>query len=297
VAQARSFSAAARELSMTQPSVSQQVAALERELGTRLLDRGPGGLRLNAAGAVLLEHADVVAERLHLAGVQLAELARAERVRLRIGAFSSALAGLVPEIVSRLRALAPETKVMVVEGDGEELAEQVRSGRLHLAIAFQDAALPRREPAGAERRDVLHEGFLLALAEDHPLAAKPHVRIEELAGDDWTAASPDGLIVNACRAAGFEPRLVSLTRDPLAIRELVARGLAVTLAPALLTAGFATTALRPIAGPGPERDVYALLPAGGRHPLAEAAYEALVATAGSLNPILGGANAVRRETF
>ena len=85
--------------------------------------------------------------------------------------------------------------------------------------------------------------------------------------DDWTAALTDGLIVRACRAAGFEPDLVSLTHDQLAIRALVLRGLAVTLVPQLLADAFADLALRPLAGPGPTRDVYALLPPGARHPL------------------------------
>ena len=92
VAHRRSFSQAARDLALTQPSVSQQVAALERELGTRLLDRRPGGLKLTPAGAVLLEHADAVAERLELAGAQLAEIAGSERTTLRLGTFPTALA-------------------------------------------------------------------------------------------------------------------------------------------------------------------------------------------------------------
>src|ERR687885_1334479 len=87
VAHERSFSAAARALSLTQPAVSQQVAALEKEVGTRLLIREPGGLKLTHAGDVMLAHADAIAERLELAGVQLAELAGAERTRLRVGAF------------------------------------------------------------------------------------------------------------------------------------------------------------------------------------------------------------------
>ena len=74
VARAGSFSAAGRELALTQPAVSQQVAALERELGARLLHRGPGGLTLTDAGAVALEHAEALAERLALADAQLAEL-------------------------------------------------------------------------------------------------------------------------------------------------------------------------------------------------------------------------------
>src|SRR5436190_1470663 len=179
VAHERSFSRAARHLALSQPSVSNQVAALERQIGVRLLAREPGGLRL--------------------------------------------------------------------------------------------------EPEGLERRDLLQERFMIALGPDHPLAAQAEVAIADLRDDDWTAALPNGLIVRACRAAGFEPNLVSITSDQLAIRGLVARGLAVTLVPALLAEAFRDLALRPILGPGPARDVYALLPPAGRHPLVAPMLEALEA--------------------
>jgi DNA-binding transcriptional LysR family regulator len=279
VAHRRSFSQAARDLSLTQPSVSQQVAALERELGTRLLDRRPGGLKLTHAGAVLLEHADAVAERLELAGVQLAEIAAGERTTLRLGTFPTALATLVPAAVARLEG----ARVIVEESASGALPEQVRSGALHLAVTFQDAARPRHEPAGLERRELLRESFRVALAPDHPLAGSETVALADLAGEDWTAPSTGGIIVRSCRAAGFEPRIAMITRDQLAIHALVERGLAVTLVPSLLTDPFLDLPLRPIADVKPERDVYTLLPPGGRHPLAEPALEALAAAARRLD--------------
>ena len=279
VAHQRSFSAAARELALSQPSVSNQVAALEREVGARLLEREPGGLRLTPAGAVLLEHADAIAERLSLAQVQLAEAALSARTHLRIGAFPTALADYVPGVIADLRRLHPDTKVTVDEGTGEELPARVRSGELHLAVDFQDAARARVEPAGLERRDLLSERFLIALAPDHRLARRRSVRLTDLRDEDWTVATANGLIVTACRTAGFEPNLVSITHDQLAIRALIARGLAVTLVPELLSDPFTDLALRPIAGASPARDVYALLPAGGRHPLVAPAVAALEATA------------------
>src|ERR671917_2489358 len=87
VARLGSFSRAAEALALTQPAVSQQVAALERQLGARLLERGPGGLTLTDAGALLLEHADVVHDRLELATGQLGELVGEHGRELRIGAF------------------------------------------------------------------------------------------------------------------------------------------------------------------------------------------------------------------
>jgi DNA-binding transcriptional LysR family regulator len=179
--------------------------------------------------------------------------------------------------VARVRAARPGLKVTGEEGAADELAPRVRSGELHIAVTFQDAALPRDEPPDLERCDLLRERFLVALPPGHPLAARQSVALADLADDDWTVATPDGLIARACRAAGFEPRLVSITRDQLAIRALLQRGLAVTLAPELLAEAFRDVVMRPIAGPAPRRDVYALLPSGGRPPVAEAALEALTA--------------------
>jgi molybdate transport repressor ModE-like protein len=281
VAHERSFSRAARELALSQPSVSNQVAALEREIGARLLEREPGGLRLTREGEILLEHADAIAERFQLASEQLAAAAQGQRARLRIGAFPTALAAFVPAAIDHLRHEYPESRVTVDEGT-DDLPARIRSGDLHLAVAFQDAAEARHEPPGVERRDVFREQFRIALAPDHPFADRPEVHLAELRDEDWTAAVPDGLIVTACRAAGFEPNLVSLTHDQLAIRALVLRGLAVTLVPELLAEPFQDLALRPIAGPSPARDVYVLLPPGGRHPLVAPALEAIEMTAAEL---------------
>jgi molybdate transport repressor ModE-like protein len=286
VAHQGSFTRAARELALSQPSVSQQVAALEQEIGAPLLERRPGGLQLTRAGEVLLEHADAIAERFDLATLQLAEIAEDQHTLLRIGAFPTALAEFVPSAIARIRARHPRARVMVDEGASDELPRRVRSGELHLAVVFQDAARPQPEDSGVERRDLLRERFLVALPPDHRLARHRAVRLSDLADEDWTATYTDGLIVHACRAAGFEPRLVSLTRDQLAIRAMIIRGLAVTLVPGLLGETFKDTALRPIAGVSPERIVYALLPPGGRHSLAHPMLSALTETAHELQAAL-----------
>src|SRR6201999_803011 len=176
------------------------------------------------AGEALLVHADAIAQRLELASRQLAEL-KAD-TRLRIGAFSSALAGLLPPMMERLDA-----EVQIEEGDSVALAARVSSGALHMSIGFQDAARPRREHEGLERRDLLRETFLLARSPEHPLARRTQLQIGELRDEPWVAPSADGLVARTCEQAGFTPRLIALTRDPIAIREFVARGTAVTLVP------------------------------------------------------------------
>jgi len=277
VARERSFSRAAKQLWLSQPSVSQQVALLERELGTKLLERGAGGLRLTTAGEVLLVHADAIADRFELAATQLAELADSGRAELQLGAFPTALAGFVPAAVLLLRSRDPELRVMLNEVTPSNLAARFSRGDLHVAVSYQDANQPRRELDGAQRIDLLRETFLLALPPEHRLAGgSSAVALSALADEEWIVPSPDGFVVQACRESGFEPRVVSLTGDPLAMRGLVAQGLAIAMVPSLLSHAYDGIPLRPLTGAVPARDVYALLPPGGRHPLADLVVQALM---------------------
>ena len=249
VARAGSFSRAAESLALSQPAVSQQVAALERALGTPLLQRGRGGALPTPAGRLLLEHADAVAARLDLADVQLTAVVAGARRTLRLGAFPSALA---------------------------DIADGVRSGRLDLAVGFQDAAAPFRDHGGLRREELMEEPMLAVVGSGHRLAGRSRIALSELRDDPWMAPSRGGLVVEACRSAGFEPRLVLVIRDPLAVRALAAAGMAVTLTPWLLARlGLPGVANVPLAGGAPRRALYALLPPTGAHERAIALVDAL----------------------
>ena len=275
VARLGSFSRAGEALSLTQPAVSQQVSALERQLGLRLLERGPGGPTPTAAGALLLAHADAVADRLAQADAQVAELSAADRETLRIGAFPSALASVIPVAIARLRELRPEVQVEAVEGSGEELGAAVAAGELHAAMCFEDADAPPRRPDGTDRHELGREAMFAVLAREHALAARDRLRLRELAGDTWTAPSRDHLIYRACVAAGFEPRIAFVTRDVLAARGLVRAGLAVTLMPQLVSDLFDDVAVVPLDGSQPRRALYALTPSAGVRDSALAFLDAL----------------------
>ena len=263
VARRRSFSRAGEELALTQPAVSQQVGSLERQLGVRLLDRGPGGPTPTEAGALLLAHAEAIADRLAVAGAQIAELADVERETLRVGAFPSALASVVPAAIARLREQLPEVQVEATEGSGEELGAAVAAGGLHAAVCFQDAEAEPRRPDGTQRHELGGEAMLAVLPPAHPLAGRAQLRLAELADETWTAPSRDHLIYRACVAAGFEPRINFVTRDVLAARGLVRSGLAVTLVPELVAGLFDDVPAVALEGPQPRRSLYALTPAAG----------------------------------
>jgi len=281
VAHERSFSRAARSLSLSQPSVSHQVALLETAIGLRLLDRGRGGLRLTRAGEVLLEHADNVAWRLQLADAQIGDLAEERREHVRLGSFPTALAGLVPSAIARLRSTQGDVRVVLSEVTPSTLRPRFLSGDFDVAVGYQDATAERREYQGAERVDLLQETFLVGMPLEHRLAdTTAPVALAEFADDDWIVPSTDGFLIQACRDAGFDPRVVSTTPDPLATRGLIARGLGVGWVPSLLADDYDDVAVRPVDGPMRWRDIYALLPPGDRHPLAAAVVTALTDTAG-----------------
>jgi DNA-binding transcriptional LysR family regulator len=276
VARQGSFSRAAAALALSQPAVSQQVSALERELGATLLLRGRAGTVATPAGELLLAHAEALAERLELAGAQMHQLAEGERATLRVGSFPSALATIIPAAVAALRARDPRLEVAIEEGAVDDLEAAVASGGLHVAVCWQDATAPRRERDGLERTDLAEERMIAVLPATHRLAGRREIALRDLAGETWMAPEAEGLFVEACRAAGFEPRVAILTRDPLAARAIAAAGLAVSLTPSLLAdldlPGIVT---RPLRGVAPRRTLYAVAPAQGAHPLARALIDEL----------------------
>jgi DNA-binding transcriptional LysR family regulator len=275
VAERRSFSRAAEALALTQPAVSQQVGALERQLGAELLDRGPGGLALTEAGELLLQHADALSDRLRLADTQLGELVASAGARLHVGAFPSALASVVPDAIGALRAGEPDVLIEAQEGFMADLAAGVRGGDLHVAICFEDAGAEPRTHPGLQRHELGREPMDAAVGPDHRVARRRSIRLDALAEDTWTAPSPDGLVYRACVAAGFEPRIAYLTRDPLAIRGLVAAGLAVTLVPRLLAGQLPGIRTLRLSGDVAQRRLYALAPESGTRPAALAFVEAV----------------------
>ena len=174
----------------------------------------------------------------------------------------------------------PEVELSAVEGRSDDLGERVARGELHVAVCFQDPRqpAPRARGDGAPRP---RQGADAGGAGARPPARRPApARLEELAGDVWTAPSSSGIVARACHEAGFEPAIAFTTPDPLAIRALVAGGLAVTLVPRLLATELHGVAVVPLAGDPPYRSLYALTGAAGAPPSAHAFVDAVAAELG-----------------
>src|SRR4051812_39142944 len=137
-----SFSAAAEALSFTQSAVSQQIAALEREVGTVLVQRNARGVRLTEAGEALVRHTDAVLARLAEAEAELEAIAGLRGGRLRLAAFESAAASLMPLAIAGFRAAHPGIELSLILAEPDTSAPMLKSGELDLALGFDSRVRP-----------------------------------------------------------------------------------------------------------------------------------------------------------
>src|ERR1700743_1687667 len=146
-----SFSAAAEALSFTQSAVSQQIAALERESGTTLVQRNARGVRLTEAGEALVRHTDAILARLAEAEAELEAIAGLRGARLRRAAFESAAASLMPLAIAAFRAAHPAVELSLILAEPDQSAPLLRSGELDLALGVDSRG--RAEGGGIRRGD------------------------------------------------------------------------------------------------------------------------------------------------
>jgi DNA-binding transcriptional LysR family regulator len=255
-----SFSAAAEALSFTQSAVSQQIAALEREAGTVLVQRNARGVRLTEAGEALVRHAEAILARLGEAEAELEAIAGLRGGRLRLAAFESAAASLMPLAIASFRAAHPGVELSLIMAEPDDSEPLLKSGELDLVVGFDSRI--RNEVDGVARQHLLSDPMFLVLPADHPLARKRNLRLADVADDPWIAGATNcecnRLITRACAAAGFEPRIAFETDDYTAMQGFVAAGVGVSLIAEL---GLETVrddiVVRGLGRDAPIREVYA----------------------------------------
>jgi molybdate transport repressor ModE-like protein len=241
VAEHGSFSAAADALSYTQPAVSQQIAALEKQCGATLVDRGSRGVRLTDAGRALVEHADVVIARLAAAEAELEAIRGVRGGRVRLSSFPTAGASLLPPAVALFTQRYPEVDLSFVEEEPEEAVQMLRAAELEVAIVFEyrDLSQPEFDKLyeGVELRHLIDDPMYIAVPHDHPAARKPRVRLDDFSEDTWIQNDTRGpcgrLHLAACAGAGFEPKIGYVSDDYNVVQGLIAAGVGISLLPAL----------------------------------------------------------------
>ena len=282
-----SISAAASVLGYTQSAVSQQLAALEREVGTPLVDRSQRPLRSTAAGALLRPQVERVLAAVGGAEAVVEEV-RGGTSRLRLAAFASALSSFVPAAVRELRRAQPQLVVQVLQLETQEAVDRLRGGDADLAVVHYMPGLAVPVTAGLERRRLLTDHLYVVLPEGHRLARRDAVSLRDLEPEplilprrDTPAGRFRSVVEHLCGQAGFAPRVAYELDDLPAAQAFVAAGIAVVPMHGLVLATLPPGATaRPLAErPDGSRTIEALAPAAARTPMVDDLLDRLTAAA------------------
>jgi DNA-binding transcriptional LysR family regulator len=285
VADHGTLAAAADALHLTPSAVSQQLAALERDVARPLLEPSGRSVRLTPAARVLLEHADILFAQLERLEGDLASQDGEARGELRVVGFPTALAGLLAPAARLLRAKAPAVALRVHELETPDAVAALARRDADLMLGMECSAAPQAGDPRYHREELLGDVLDAVLALAHPLAGRPRIDLSELAGEQWVAPpvgwSCDEVFHAGCRAAGFSPRIAHRAGDWQTTMGLVAAELGISLVPRLAqTAPPPGVAVIPLAGTPPRRHVFAACRAGGESaPATRALLDALAAAA------------------
>ncbi|MDX2907604.1 LysR family transcriptional regulator [Streptomyces griseiscabiei] len=254
-----SVTAAATALGYTPSAISQQIAALEKEAGTALLERVGRGVRPTEAGLLLTEYADTIGRQVAEAQTALADLRAGRTGRLAVRYFATAGAPLVAPAVARLRAEHPGVRIELKLIDPGDPLPAVKEGRADLALVVR----PRgADPEGVRLLHLLDDTYFAVLPAGHPLADRPALALADLADEPWVGSEWPGPCLDAqleaCAEAGFRPGFAVESEDYATAQGFVAAGLGVGLVPRLgLGSPHPDVVVRRFTGPQPRRSIHA----------------------------------------
>ena len=277
VADHRTVTAAAAALHLTPSAVSQQLVALEHEVGHRLLERDGRGVRLTAVGRILLGHTNEVLAQLERAGADIAAYTTGTAGEVKVASFATAIGLVVAPAMDTLRDKEPGIQVRVLDAEGDQSLTMVLDGAVDVAVAVEYRGAPAEDDRRLSRIPLYSEPFDIVLPRDHPLAAVPDhdtgtLSVADLSGEIWIGPYPGNpchdVIALACEHAGFTPEFAHSSDDFSAVVALAAAGAGVAMVPRLALRGtdLSGVVIRPM--PGPKRRVFAAVRRGAeRHPL------------------------------
>lgn len=283
--------AAARSLYLSPSAVSQQLSALEREVGLDLFERHGRNIRLTASGTVLAGYAVRVSAILEQAEADLAASALGEVGTVSIAAFPSAIIEVVAPALRTLRISAPHLRAHVTDAEGAAAQRLLAEGHVDVSVSvdYSQATVSTAQEFSHAR--LYSEPLDALVPSDSDLAASAHVSLSRLAGEVWVTPLPGNPIYDltllACQQAGFQPRVESVSNDFRAVGALVGAGAGIALAPrsAIAAIDLPHVSVVPLRGRPPRRHVYVSVRRGTEgHPLVNAVLSALHDHARALEP-------------
>ncbi len=284
-----SVTAAASALGYSAPAVSQQLAALEREVGLPLTERAGRGIALTPAATLLVAHTDALLTQLDAAEADLATLRDQVTGRVALAAFPSAAATVVAAAWAALARSAPHVQLGLEEMEPEESLPAVLRGQADVAVAHEYDIFPRPLDPLFERRNLLTDPVLLAVPDDFPSPDDRPVQLASLGKQAFLAprlgTACAEMIQRACARAGFVPQVVARATDFHVLLSLVAAGAGVTLVPQL-AAGPLPARVRLLAPAEPvTRRIFTVSRRGGdRQPAVRVVLDALLDATDTIPP-------------
>ncbi len=257
VAETRHFTRAAERVHVSQPSLSQQIKALENELGAELFSRARGNIALTDAGEALLPLARRILADADTARIEVQELARLRRGRVRLGATPSLCTGLLPDVLRAFHDRHPGIQLLIEEGGSHDLVRELARGALDLALIV--LPLPAASPALTTIELLQEDLVVVSSAAEPPPGSGSSVRVTDLReaplvmfrhGYDLRE-----LTVAACRAEGFEPAFTVEGGEMDAVLGFVRAGLGVAVVPSMVAARTRDLRVTPLARPGLRRTI------------------------------------------
>ncbi|ATE55810.1 LysR family transcriptional regulator [Actinosynnema pretiosum] len=252
IADEGSVTAAAEALHYAQPSVSHHLAKLEAETGVALVRRVGRGVRLTEAGELLVDRAREILGRVEAVRAELSAHAGLRAGRVRLAAFPSALATLVPHAAAQLAADHPGVELALTEAEPERALTALRHGEVDLALVFDHPDTPD-QPRGTTLHPLLREPLYLITRKSDRTGRTP----ADHADRRWIAGCPRcrAHLIATCERAGFTPEVDFETDDHVAVQALVAAGLGVSTLPGLALLAHRNPAVRATRLPDDHRRV------------------------------------------
>ena len=266
------LAATARALHLTPSAISQQIASLSREVGVPLLAPVGRGVRLTPQADLLLFHGAAMEAQMERARTDLTAFTEGMVGHVALGTFSTAIIGLVAPILGRLRRDRPLLRLSIQETEPPECFTRLDSGDLDLVVTVDYQSGPHRNDPRYHRLNLLRDPLLVAVPENHALAAQKSIDLLALADQPWIIGAIRDpcreVSLTACTAAGFSPDIQHHVNDWESVFALVSAGCGVALVPQLAVPSRwpAGLVLRPAAGhQHPGRNIYAAIRAGAEN--------------------------------
>lgn len=235
VARTGSFTRAAENEHVAQPSLSQQIRKLEDELGTRLFDRLGRAVRLTQFGQALLPRAEGILRRVDEAKLEIQEMAGTEQGKLVIGAIPTMAPYFLPARLASFARKFPRVEISVIEGVTSELVQLVQRGSIDLALLALPVAAGQ-----CLCRELFRERMFLALPERHRLAGSAEVRLTEIENEPFLLLKEGHCFrestLAVCGRARLKPHVVFESGQFTTILAMVATGMGVSVVPEMAVA-------------------------------------------------------------